>query len=104
MLVKFSVPQDAFDGWQSEWLIGSGKGTDLQRADAIIAYPKLHIHRHPLDIGQPVADEPVAFSRDRLSVEREVYRRASAGTLRNYAQSIDLRQKTICVLIKAVLD
>jgi hypothetical protein len=22
---RFSVAEDAFDGWQSEWLIGSGK-------------------------------------------------------------------------------
>jgi hypothetical protein len=94
------VPEDAVDSRQSEWFIRAWQRTDFQRADAVIAYPKLHRHRHLSDIGQPVANEHAAFSGDRRSVQRKVYCPASAGTLRNHAQSAKWKQSTQSVLLE----
>lgn len=85
-----SVAKDAFYGWQSEWLICTGKRSHLETADSTTARPKLNINRHTIDRSIPIADQLFAFVYDRFPVQCKVDRRAAAGAPRRDAQSIDL--------------
>jgi hypothetical protein len=61
-IMFFLLAEDAFDGWQSEWLISSGKRACLEAADSTMAHPKLNLYRHTIHLYVSITNKLFALT------------------------------------------